>query len=117
MGVVYKGYETSLNRYVAIEVSPIRSRTMKGERAFPARGAQHGRAQRSAHHPDLFIGDDEGQTYFVMEFVDSESLGSVLKRERKLNPEQAAKIIYQTAMGLSTAHDRGVIHRDIKPGN
>ena len=41
----------------------------------------------------------------------------MLKRETKLKPEQAAKIIYQTAMGLTTAHDKGVIHRDIKPGN
>jgi len=64
-----------------------------------------------------FIGDDFGQTYFVMEFVDGESLGSVLKREVKLKPEQTAKIIHQTALGLSTAHDKGVIHRDIKPGN
>jgi len=64
-----------------------------------------------------FIGDDAGQTYFVMEFVDGESLGSLLKREGKLKPEQAAKIVYQTAQGLVTAHDKGVIHRDIKPGN
>jgi serine/threonine-protein kinase len=52
-----------------------------------------------------------------MEFVDGESLGSLLKREGKLKPEQAAKIVYQTAQGLATAHDKGVIHRDIKPGN
>ncbi|MET0231406.1 MAG: serine/threonine-protein kinase, partial [Rhodanobacteraceae bacterium] len=64
-----------------------------------------------------FIGDDEGQTYFVMEFVEGESLGSMLKREGKLSVEQSAKVIYQTALGLSTAHDRGVVHRDIKPGN
>jgi len=64
-----------------------------------------------------FIGEDAGQTYFVMEFVDGESLGSLLKREVKLKPEQAAKIVYQTAQGLATAHDKGVIHRDIKPGN
>jgi serine/threonine-protein kinase len=65
-----------------------------------------------------FIGEDEGgQTYFVMEFVEGESLGSMLKREGKLSVEQSAKVIHQTAMGLSTAHDRGVVHRDIKPGN
>ncbi|MEO5626612.1 MAG: protein kinase, partial [Dokdonella sp.] len=63
------------------------------------------------------IGEDEGQTYFVMEFVEGESLGSMLKRDHKLTVEQSAKVIQQTAMGLSTAHDRGVVHRDIKPGN
>ncbi len=118
MGVVYKGYETSLNRYVAIKVL---ADSLAHDASVKERFLREARSMASLNDPHIiqiyFIGDDEGQTFFVMEFVDGESLGSVLKRESKLKPEQAAKIIYQTAMGLSTAHDRGVIHRDIKPGN
>ena len=118
MGVVYKGYETSLNRYVAIKVL---ADSLAHDQSVKERFLREARSMAALNDPHIiqiyFIGDDEGQTYFVMEFVDGESLGSVLKRETKLKPEQAAKIIYQTAIGLSTAHDKGVIHRDIKPGN
>ena len=118
MGVVYKGYETSLNRYVAIKVL---ADSLAHDQSVKERFLREARSMAALNDPHIiqiyFIGDDDGQTYFVMEFVDGESLGSVLKREVKLKPEQAAKIVYQTALGLTTAHDKGVIHRDIKPGN
>ena len=98
--------------------SPIRWRTTK---AVKERFLREARSMAALNDPHIiqiyFIGDDEGQTYFVMEFVEGESLGSMLKREGKLSVEQSAKVIQQTALGLSTAHDRGVVHRDIKPGN
>ncbi|HEY7872082.1 MAG TPA: protein kinase [Rudaea sp.] len=118
MGVVYKGYETSLNRYVAIKVL---AESLAHDESVKERFLREARSMAALNDPHIisiyFIGDDAGQTYFVMEFVDGESLGSLLKRESKLKPEQAAKIVYQTAQGLATAHDKGVIHRDIKPGN
>jgi eukaryotic-like serine/threonine-protein kinase len=118
MGVVYKGYEASLNRYVAIKVL---ADSLAHDPAVKERFLREARSMAVLNDPHIiqiyFIGDDNGQTYFVMEFVDGESLSSVLKREGLLRPEQAARIVYQTAQGLSTAHDRGVIHRDIKPGN
>jgi serine/threonine-protein kinase len=118
MGVVYKGYETSLNRYVAIKVL---AESLAHDESVKERFLREARSMAALNDPHIisiyFIGDDAGQTYFVMEFVDGESLGSLLKREGKLKPEQAAKIVYQTAQGLATAHDKGVIHRDIKPGN
>lgn len=118
MGVVYKGYEQSLNRYVAIKVL---ADSLAHDASVKERFLREARSMAALNDPHIiqiyFIGDDAGQTYFVMEFVDGESLGSLLKRESKLKPEQAAKIIYQTAQGLITAHDKGVIHRDIKPGN
>ena len=118
MGVVYKGYETSLNRYVAIKVL---ADSLAHDESVKERFLREARSMAALNDPHIisiyFIGDDAGQTYFVMEFVDGESLGSLLKREGKLKPEQAAKIVYQTAQGLVTAHDKGVIHRDIKPGN
>ncbi|HEY8010293.1 MAG TPA: protein kinase [Rudaea sp.] len=118
MGVVYKGYEGSLNRYVAIKVL---ADSLADDAAVKERFLREARSMAVLNDPHIiqiyFIGDDAGQTYFVMEFVDGESLGSVLKREGLLHPDQAARIVYQTALGLATAHDRGVIHRDIKPGN
>ena len=118
MGVVYKGYEASLNRYVAIKVL---ADSLAHDPAVKERFLREARSMAVLNDPHIiqiyFIGDDNGQTYFVMEFVDGESLSSVLKREGLLRPEQAARIVYQTAQGLATAHDKGVIHRDIKPGN
>src|SRR5450755_147355 len=118
MGVVYKAYETSLNRFVAVKML---AEALLDDESVKERFLREARSMAALNDPHIiqiyFIGDDAGQTYFVMEFVDGESLGSLLKREVKLKPEQAAKIIYQTAQGLTTAHDRGVIHRDIKPGN
>jgi serine/threonine-protein kinase len=118
MGVVYKGHESSLNRYVAIKVL---ADSLAHDEAVKERFLREARSMAALNDPHIiqiyFIGDDEGQTYFVMEFVEGESLGSMLKREGKLSVEQSAKVIHQTALGLSTAHDRGVVHRDIKPGN
>ena len=118
MGVVSKGHESSLNRYVAIKVL---ADSLAHDEGVKERFLREARSMAALNDPHIiqiyFIGDDEGQTYFVMEFVDGESLGSMLKREGKLSVEQSAKVIQQTALGLSTAHDRGVIHRDIKPGN
>jgi serine/threonine protein kinase len=118
MGVVYKGHESSLNRYVAIKVL---ADSLAHDEGVKERFLREARSMAALNDPHIiqiyFISEDEGQTYFVMEFVEGESLGSMLKREGKLSVEQSAKVIQQTAMGLSTAHDRGVVHRDIKPGN
>ncbi|HET6545610.1 MAG TPA: protein kinase [Rhodanobacteraceae bacterium] len=118
MGVVYKGHESSLNRYVAIKVL---ADALAHDEAVKERFLREARSMAALNDPHIiqiyFIGEDEGQTYFSMEFVDGESLGAMLRRERTLSVESAAKVIYQTGLGLGTAHDHGVIHRDIKPGN
>ncbi len=118
MGVVYKGHESSLNRYVAIKVL---ADSLANDESVKERFLREARSMAALNDPHIiqiyFIGEDAGQTYFVMEFVDGESLGSMLKRERSLPVDSAAKIIYQTGLGLASAHDHGVVHRDIKPGN
>ncbi len=118
MGVVYKGFESSLNRYVAIKVL---ADSLAHDESVKERFLREARSMAALNDSHIiqiyFIGDDAGQAYFVMEFVEGEALSNVLKREGKLNIEQAAKIIHQTAQGLASAHDKGVIHRDIKPGN
>jgi serine/threonine-protein kinase len=89
MGVVYKGFESSLNRYVAIKVL---ADSLAHDASVKERFLREARSMAALNDPHIiqiyFIGDDEGQTYFVMEFVDGESLGSVLKREGKLSPSR-----------------------------
>ena len=118
MGVVYKGHESSLNRYVAIKVL---ADSLAHDEGVKERFLREARSMAALNDPHIiqiyYIGEDEGQPFFVMEFVEGESLGTLLKREHKVAVGPAAKIIYQTALGLATAHDKGVIHRDIKPGN
>ncbi|MEO7199273.1 MAG: protein kinase, partial [Dokdonella sp.] len=118
MGVVYKGYEASLNRYVAIKVL---ADSLAHDAGVKERFLREARSMAALNDPHIiqiyFIGEDEGQPYFVMEFVEGESLSALLKREHRLPVSSAAKIVQQTAIGLAAAHDKGVVHRDIKPGN
>ena len=120
MGVVYKGYEPALGRNVAIkELSP----SLAHDQNLVERFLREARSMAALNDPHIiqiyFIGQDDAtnQPFFVMEFVEGESLSQLLKRETKLSVENALKIVHQTAQGLATAHDKGVVHRDIKPGN
>ena len=118
MGVVYKGFEASLNRYVAIKTL---SESLSTDESVKERFLREARSMAQLNDAHIiqiyFIGEDQGQPYFAMEFVEGESLSSFLKREGKMSPAQAAKVIHQTALGLAVAHDKGVVHRDIKPAN
>jgi serine/threonine protein kinase len=120
MGVVYKGYEPALGRHVAIkELSP----ALAHDPNLVERFLREARSMAALSDPHIiqvyFIGTDEHtqQPFFAMEFVDGDSLSGLLKREGKLSVENSLKVMHQTAQGLATAHDKGVIHRDIKPGN
>jgi serine/threonine-protein kinase len=120
MGVVYKGFEPALNRHVAIkELSP----SLAHDANLVERFLREARSMAALNDPHIiqvyFIGTEEatGQPFFAMEFVEGESLSGLLKREGKLSVENSLKLMQQTAMGLATAHDKGVIHRDLKPGN
>ena len=118
MGVVYKGYEPSLARYVAIkELSP----ALAGDAAVVERFLREARSMALLNDPHIIqiysIGQENELPFFVMEFVDGTSVAALIQRDHRLQPPDALKIVHQTAQGLSAAHDRGVIHRDIKPAN
>ncbi len=120
MGVVYKAFEPALNRYVAIkELSP----SLAHDPDLVERFLREARSMAQLSDPHIiqihFIGTDETtrQPFFAMEFVEGDSLSALLKRFGKFSVEDTLKIMHQAAQGLSTAHDQGVIHRDIKPGN
>ena len=128
MGVVYKAYEESLNRYVAIKVL---GEHLSHDENFVKRFVREARGRRRAvaseRHPDLLHrprglsapnsqGPDE-RHYFVMEFVEGRSVHDVLEQDGALDPMRAARIVQQAASGLAVAHDQGLVHRDIKPAN
>ena len=118
MGVVYKGYEPALTRYVAIkELSP----ALAHDHNLVERFLREARSMASLSDPHIiqvyFIGQENNQPFFAMEFVEGESLSQLIKREGRIPAADVLKILLQTAHGLQTAHERGVIHRDIKPAN
>lgn len=118
MGVVYKGFEPSLSRHVAIKLM---SEALAHDPQVVERFLREARSMAQLNDPHIIqiymIGEDAGQPFFAMEFVEGESLSQTLRREGKLDSKRALGIVLQTARGLSTAHDLGVVHRDIKPAN
>jgi serine/threonine-protein kinase len=118
MGRVYKAYEPELKRYVAIKMM---SESLADDPTVCERFLREAQAMAKLSDPHIIqvytVGTENGQPYFVMEYVEGESLGHRLKREGALSPADALQIVFQVASGLATAHEAGVIHRDIKPGN
>ncbi|MDE1886346.1 MAG: serine/threonine protein kinase, partial [Xanthomonadaceae bacterium] len=118
MGVVYKAHDAALDRHVAIKVL---ADTLAHDPRVVERFQREARAVAAlddAHVVHVYaIGSANDLPYFAMEFVDGVSLDALLKRERHLAPNQAARLIVQAARGLACAHARGLVHRDVKPGN
>lgn len=118
MGVVYKGYEPSLSRYVAIKEL---NASLTSNPQVVERFLREARSMAMLNDPHIIqiysIGQQNDQPFFVMEFVDGACLSDVIAREGHLLVGDALKIVQQTAQGLAVAHARGVIHRDIKPAN
>ncbi len=118
MGVVYRARQVSLDRIVALKVLP-------ANRIADDTAAQ--RFEREAHamaqlqHPNIVdvieVGEEDDLQYFAMKYVEGRSLEEIIREEGPLDPERAAKIAAQVAEALHHAHERGVVHRDIKPGN
>ncbi len=115
-GVVYLGWDPSLHRKVAIKVPKISGQRKKVVDDFllEARTAAQLRHPRIA---SVFDADTaSGQPFIVTEFVEGDTLAALVQKGR-LPPRRAAKIIYELALALSYAHQQGVVHRDVKPGN
>ncbi|VTS08270.1 serine/threonine-protein kinase [Tuwongella immobilis] len=118
MGAVYLARQLSLDRPVALKVMNPR---WAADAVFVARFIREAYAAAQLVHHNVVqiydIGLDHDVHFFSMEFVEGQSLSQVIKREGKLDPELAVGYILQAARGLKFAHDRGMIHRDIKPDN
>lgn len=118
MGVVYKGYEESLSRFVAIKVL---GEQLTRDPQFVKRFQREAQAAARISHPHIvpiyYVGEDAGRHYFAMEHLTGGSLESELHRSGRVEPLRAAKWMLETARGLAAAHAEGLIHRDIKPAN
>ncbi len=118
MGIVYSARDLKLKRRVAIKVLPPELAYREEIRRRFLREAQT--AARLSHPhivPIHGVGDDAGLVYFVMGFVDGESLAARLRRRERLPVEEVRRIMKETADALGLAHAMSVIHRDIKPDN
>src|SRR5262249_33764411 len=118
MGQVYKAVHVAMDRVVALKV--IAPHLLKDARAR-ARFQQEVRTAAKLHHPHIVMAHDaaeaNGLSFLVMENVEGTTL-STLVSEQGLPPVPVAcEIIRQAAQGLQHAHDKGMVHRDIKPGN
>src|SRR6185503_8827506 len=119
MGVVYHARDERLKRKVAIKVLPPELAFREEIRLRFLREAET--AARLSHPhivPIHAVGEGpDGLVYFVMAFVDGESLGQRMKRRGRLPSEEARRILMETADALGAAHALGIIHRDVKPDN
>jgi serine/threonine-protein kinase len=118
MGIVFSARDVKLKRRVAIKVLPPELAFREEIRKRFTREAQT--AARLSHPhivPIHSVGEEAGLVYFVMGFVDGESLAARLRRRERLPVEEARRIMKETADALGLAHAMSVIHRDIKPDN
>ncbi|MBP7930462.1 MAG: serine/threonine protein kinase, partial [Acidimicrobiia bacterium] len=118
MAEVFLAEDRLLNRPVAIKV--LFSEYARDE-AFVERFRREARAAGSLQHPNIVgvhdWGAEHGTYFIVMEYIPGETLRSLLKRYGALPPNEVARIGADIAGALHFAHGRGVVHRDVKPGN
>jgi eukaryotic-like serine/threonine-protein kinase len=117
MGQVFKAVHTVMGRQCAIKVLPLNKSTPEAIENF----RREIRTQAQLDHPHLVRAYDAGHDgnvhYLVTEYVPGTDLRQFVRRQGPLTMQQAANVIVQAARGLQHAHERGLIHRDVKPGN
>jgi serine/threonine protein kinase len=118
-GVVYRAFDTNLERSVAIKMLP--PRIAKAGQGILDRFLREARSAAKLAHPNIVtihqICPYKDTYYIVMELVDGGALHEYLAAQKRFAPAEATRIIRAAAEGLGHAHRRGIIHRDVKPGN
>ena len=118
MAAVFKARQISLDRLVAIKVLP---RKFNGNRQFIERFYAEGRAAAQLNHPNIVQAFDVGKAgefhYFVMEYVDGGTVHDTIVQNKRFDEADAINIAINVAEALEHAHERGLIHRDVKPKN
>ena len=118
MANVYLAYDTILDRDVAVKV--LRG-DLSNDEKFVRRFQREALNASSLSHPNIVevydVGDDNGQYFIVMEYIEGKNLKDLIKKRGKLTVSEVVDIMSQISDGLSVAHDSYIIHRDIKPQN
>jgi eukaryotic-like serine/threonine-protein kinase len=118
MGEVWQAEDELILRQVAIKIL---KEEYLGDPNFIARFRSEAKSAALVEHEGIAnvydYGEDTGAAYLVMELVPGESLSRILEREKRLSEERVLDIVAQTSRALGAAHARGLVHRDIKPGN
>jgi serine/threonine protein kinase len=125
MGEVWEAADTRLDRRVAIKVL---KPELCGDAEFLHRFRTEARTTASLNHPGIAAVHDYGETnavvdgpkdtaYLVMELVEGDPLAAILAKERRISAEYTLEILEQAGNALQAAHERGYVHRDVKPGN
>src|SRR5271165_1006425 len=117
MGRVYKARDKRLDRFVAIKVL---NESLSADADRRARFIQEAKAASALNHPNIVtiheIGEQDGQTYIVMELVDGKPLSELIPR-KGMQLTEALRIAAQVADALAASHAAGIVHRDLKPAN
>jgi len=118
MADVYKGKDHKLNRYVAIKV--LKS-DYRSDQVFIQKFLSEAQAAAGLMHPNVVnvydVGQDRGLYYMVMELVEGITLKDYIQKKGKLSAKETISISIQMVTGIQAAHNRHIIHRDIKPQN
>ena len=120
MGIVYKARDPLIDRMVAIKTINLSlAQEDKGE--YEARFYQEAKAAGRLSHPNIVTIYDVGKSgdiaYIAMEFLEGRELRDMLNEGHRIPLDQAIKIVAQVAKGLGYAHEKGIVHRDVKPSN
>jgi non-specific serine/threonine protein kinase len=117
MGVVYKALDTTLDRIVAVKFLPPSVSTNNDNKA---RFLQEAKAAAALNHPNICtihgVEEDAGQMFIVLEYVEGQTVKSLI-HEKQLLLDDVVQIGSQIAEGLTSAHSKGIVHRDIKTDN
>ncbi len=118
MGEVYRADDLTLGQQVALKFLP---ESVAANPNIVERFRGEVRIARRVSHPNVCrvydVGEIDGHLFLSMEYVDGEDLGSLLRRIGRLPQDKALEIARKLCAGLAAAHEKGVLHRDLKPGN